>query len=68
MLFFNLEEDPTLFQGQGDPQFEVYRTMRKAVKQDWETFCPKTNVVWIRYLVDKLLAKCKSHRKRFSVL
>ncbi|KAI3997052.1 hypothetical protein MKX01_033379, partial [Papaver californicum] len=36
---------------------ETYRKMRKVTKECWEGSFPKTNVLWLQYLVDILLLK-----------
>ncbi|XP_070540471.1 uncharacterized protein [Ptychodera flava] len=54
-VFCNLATDETLFEGEGDYQFEVYRLMKKYNSNNWEKSCPITNVLWLRYLTDKLL-------------
>jgi hypothetical protein len=53
-----LTDDEELFLGEGDMQFDNYRRMRDALgpNDDWNEFNPKTNVYWIEYLVDKILA------------
>lgn len=38
-------EDPCLFQGKGDEQFQVYRDMKTLVDDDWKGFHPITNVL-----------------------
>ncbi|KAI8911733.1 hypothetical protein EDD86DRAFT_203123 [Gorgonomyces haynaldii] len=59
IVFNDLSQDPELFEGpgmddpEGDLQFDVYRWMKDIVK-DWKSFQPKTNILWIEYLVDKL--------------
>ncbi|SPO21432.1 related to ALK1 - protein kinase [Ustilago trichophora] len=54
-------DDETLFEGSGDPQFDVYREMRTLTKGDWQSFNPATNLLWLRYLAHKLIrVKCKS--------
>ncbi|SPO20512.1 related to ALK1 - protein kinase [Ustilago trichophora] len=56
-------DDETLFEGAGDPQFDVYREMRTLTKGDWQNFNPATNMLWLRYLAHKLIdVKCKSCR------
>ncbi|GAC99589.1 hypothetical protein PHSY_007192 [Pseudozyma hubeiensis SY62] len=55
-------DDETLFDGSGDPQFEVYREMRSVTRGSWQSYFPATNVLWLRYLAHKLVdVKCKSH-------
>lgn len=55
--------DPSLFGGSGDPQFDVYREMRTVTRGEWQMFCPVTNVLWLRYLVHKLVdVKCAACR------
>jgi serine/threonine-protein kinase haspin len=41
----------------GDLQFDVYRWMRAETQGRWATFCPRTNVQWLYYLVDKLVTR-----------
>ena len=56
-------DDESLFDGSGDAQFEVYREMRMATKNDWQTHHPATNMLWLRYLAHKLIdEKCKARK------
>ncbi|KAJ0980008.1 hypothetical protein J5N97_015482 [Dioscorea zingiberensis] len=58
ILFLDLSADPGLFEGpKGDIQSETYRKMKKETKECWEGSFPKTNVLWLIYLVDILLTK-----------
>ncbi|TPX67123.1 hypothetical protein SpCBS45565_g04050 [Spizellomyces sp. 'palustris'] len=56
-------DDPELFDGKGkgqrggDLQFDIYRWMRDEVHGEWQKFCPKTNVFWVHYLIDKVLTR-----------
>ncbi|CAO1628054.1 unnamed protein product [Jaminaea pallidilutea] len=69
-LFYDLSRDAEVFKGEAkiDEQFEVYRSMRKLVGSasekngqdsapaaDWSLFEPTTNLLWMHYLVRKLL-------------
>ncbi|KAF7792874.1 hypothetical protein EIP86_003975 [Pleurotus ostreatoroseus] len=47
--------DDEVFEGEGDYQFDVYRMMRSHIGTSWETYRPLTNVMWLHYIVDKLL-------------
>ncbi|KAL5527506.1 hypothetical protein ACEPAG_6307 [Sanghuangporus baumii] len=47
--------DEEIFEGKGDYQYDIYRMMRKHSKEDWSSFRPFTNVMWIHYLADKLI-------------
>ncbi|PWZ38108.1 Serine/threonine-protein kinase haspin [Zea mays] len=61
ILFLDLSADPALFQGKkGDKQAETYRRMKQITQEHWEGSFPKTNVVWLIYLVDMVLQKLKS--------
>ncbi|CAL5061404.1 unnamed protein product [Urochloa decumbens] len=61
ILFLDLSADPALFQGKkGDKQAESYRRMKEITQEHWEGSFPKTNVVWLIYLVDMVLHKMKS--------
>lgn len=54
-LFQDLAADPELFEAVGDYQFDVYRLMRKKTENYWEVFEPYTNILWLHYLVDKMI-------------
>ncbi|KAI0321935.1 hypothetical protein OF83DRAFT_1161476 [Amylostereum chailletii] len=47
--------DEEVFEGEGDYQFDIYRLMRTHNGDEWETFRPLTNVMWLHYLSRKLL-------------
>ncbi|KOM39302.1 hypothetical protein LR48_Vigan03g268400 [Vigna angularis] len=58
ILYLDLSSDPDLFKGpKGDKQSETYRKMKEVTEDWWEGSCPKTNVLWLIYLVDILLTK-----------
>ncbi|XP_076946846.1 serine/threonine-protein kinase haspin homolog [Bidens hawaiensis] len=58
ILFLDLSVDPGLFEGpKGDIQSETYRKMKQVAEDCWEGSFPKTNVLWLQYLVDILLQK-----------
>ncbi|GAA5872502.1 hypothetical protein JCM16303_004539 [Sporobolomyces ruberrimus] len=57
-VLFDPFEDECIFEGEGDQQFDVYRGMRTVVEREgggWEGFHPKTNLLWLHYLINKLL-------------
>ncbi|KAM6496068.1 hypothetical protein JOM56_008774 [Amanita muscaria] len=47
--------DEEVFMGEGDYQFDVYRLMKQHAAPHWASFNPLTNVMWLHYLVLKLL-------------
>ncbi|KAL5582731.1 hypothetical protein UlMin_015173 [Ulmus minor] len=58
ILFLDLSSDPYLFKGpKGDKQAETYRKMKEVTGDCWEGSFPRTNVLWLAYLVDILLLK-----------
>ncbi|KAF9432372.1 hypothetical protein BGZ76_010895 [Entomortierella beljakovae] len=57
LIYMDLEKDQDLFQGQGDYQFDIYRKMRKVVGKDWAASRPRTNLLWLHYISDKLLSE-----------
>ncbi|MED6168552.1 hypothetical protein PIB30_012547 [Stylosanthes scabra] len=58
ILYLDLSLDPDLFKGpKGDKQSETYRRMREVTEDCWEGSFPRTNVLWLLYLVDILLMK-----------
>ncbi|XP_035672116.1 serine/threonine-protein kinase haspin-like [Branchiostoma floridae] len=63
-LYCDLSADPTLFTGEGDYQFDIYRKMKEENQNDWKRHHPFTNVLWLDYLASKLLTKkFKSSKK-----
>ncbi|GAA6022924.1 hypothetical protein JCM10207_006866 [Rhodosporidiobolus poonsookiae] len=57
-VLFDAFEDECVFKGEGDYQFDIYRSMRALVEQEgggWEASHLKTNVLWLHYLTLKLL-------------
>ncbi|XP_039028600.1 serine/threonine-protein kinase haspin homolog, partial [Hibiscus syriacus] len=58
ILFLDLSQDPYLFKGpKGDKQSETYRKMKEVTEDHWEGSFPRTNVLWLIYLVDILQLK-----------
>ncbi|EEF50024.1 Serine/threonine-protein kinase Haspin, putative [Ricinus communis] len=58
ILFLDLSSDPYLFKGpKGDRQAETYRKMKEVTEDCWEGSFPRTNVLWLLYLVDILIQK-----------
>lgn len=58
VLFLDLTSDPYFFKGpKGDRQAETYRKMKEVAEDFWEGSFPKTNVLWLLYLVDIVLLK-----------
>ncbi|KAL3818026.1 hypothetical protein ACJIZ3_003931 [Penstemon smallii] len=58
ILFLDLSSDPEIFEGpKGDKQADTYRKMKDVTSDFWEGSFPKTNVLWLQYLVDILLLK-----------
>ena len=51
-----LFDDESLFEGKGDPQYDVYRTMKMLVADDWSGSYPITNVLWLQFILQQLLA------------
>ncbi|KAI9513258.1 hypothetical protein F5148DRAFT_1157337 [Russula earlei] len=47
--------DEEIFEGEGDYQFDIYRLMREHNGGRWANFCPLSNVMWLYYLLVKLL-------------
>ncbi|VDK56619.1 unnamed protein product [Anisakis simplex] len=49
-IFRELANEEDLFTGEGDLQFDIYRLMKKANRNNWAVFNPKTNIMWLVYL------------------
>ncbi|XP_059721942.1 serine/threonine-protein kinase haspin [Haemorhous mexicanus] len=64
-VFCDLSTDLELFQGTGDPQFDIYRQMKEENSNSWTDYHPHSNVLWLHYLADKLL-KAMSYKKKAS--
>lgn len=54
-LFQDLAADPELFDATGDYQYDIYRLMRTQTNNYWEIFEPFTNVLWLHYIIDKMI-------------
>ncbi|EFO87073.1 hypothetical protein CRE_29276 [Caenorhabditis remanei] len=54
-VFLDLENDPGVFEGTGDPQFDVYRQMRANCNGNWIKFENRTNLMWIEYIAHCLI-------------
>ncbi|KAG7261583.1 hypothetical protein CRUP_019229 [Coryphaenoides rupestris] len=50
----DISTDEELFMGQGDYQFDIYRLMRQQNGNDWSVYRPRSNILWLHYLSDKL--------------
>lgn len=68
-LYNDLAHDDELFSASGDYQFDIYRFMKSRLDNCWERFEPYTNLLWLHYLVDKMIngaryksSKSKKHR------
>ncbi|XP_028403274.1 serine/threonine-protein kinase haspin-like [Dendronephthya gigantea] len=66
-VFCDLSKDPDIFNGKGDYQFQVYRLMKKTNGNNWEIYKPYSNVLWMRYLIDKVLNAKKYKKAQASV-
>ncbi|KAL1285507.1 Serine/threonine-protein kinase haspin [Trichinella pseudospiralis] len=56
MIFLDLSTDEELFNGVDDYQYDIYRAMRDLTQHRWNQFWPKTNVLWLDYLMDFFLS------------
>ncbi|XP_063739014.1 uncharacterized protein haspin [Eleginops maclovinus] len=52
----DISKDESLFMGQGDYQFDIYRLMRQQNGNNWSNYHPHSNVLWLHYLCSKLLS------------
>ncbi|XP_053407559.1 serine/threonine-protein kinase haspin-like [Mercenaria mercenaria] len=53
-IYIDLKNDVSLFAGQGDSQFDIYREMKKKNKNDWAAFSPFSNILWAHYICQKI--------------
>ena len=60
-VVYNKMDDEELFCGENNPQYDCYRFMKQAVDHvnagDWRGFTPDTNVIWLHYVLQRLLEK-----------
>lgn len=81
VVFSDLADQDDLFTGlgkeagkKGDYQFDIYRYMKEENNNNWQVFTPKTNVLWLDYLMDKLInvkkyrSRNKEHKKMLDIL
>lgn len=61
LVICNSMTDEEVFSGEDDLQFDVYRWMREEMpgqelhSKEWEAFVPRTNVLWLYHLLEKLM-------------
>lgn len=69
LVFRNLVDDQWLFEGDASlsGQYEVYRQMREMTKDCWSTFCPRSNLLWIGYIVKVLMDRLPSSKQKGQV-
>lgn len=59
VLFSRLDQ-PFFFKGNGDYRFDIYRLTRQIFSRgkpqiDWAAQCPRTNLLWAHYVLDRLV-------------
>ncbi|XP_055921436.1 serine/threonine-protein kinase haspin homolog [Eupeodes corollae] len=65
--FYNdLSADDELFCAKGDYQYDIYRLMKEKLNNNWQMYDPQTNVMWLHYLLTKLVdsVKYKNYRSK----
>ena len=58
VLAYDLLSDKELLAGEGDLQYDIYRSMARVFKDtstSHESFSPETNLLWLWYLLNQLL-------------
>ncbi|KAJ6648324.1 Serine/threonine-protein kinase haspin like [Pseudolycoriella hygida] len=75
VLYNDLSNDEDLFTGNDDYQYEIYRLVRSNLENDWQRFEPFNNVLWLHYIIDKLIngaryknTKSRKHRSAIEEL
>ncbi|XP_065653255.1 serine/threonine-protein kinase haspin homolog isoform X2 [Hydra vulgaris] len=63
VVYTDLGKDSSLFEGDCDIQFDVYRQMKEHIGNDWKSYNPITNVFWVTYLCKKLVSKLDPSRR-----
>lgn len=67
-LFYNPLDDEELFKGQGDRQYDVYRSMRKVSCGEWRGYWPRTNVLVGCSIFFRFLGLSLTNGRQFSDL
>ncbi|XP_078527561.1 serine/threonine-protein kinase haspin [Lissotriton helveticus] len=62
-VFCDISSDEELFHGEGDYQFDIYRSMKEENGNCWSGYHPHTNVLWLHYVADKLIKEMKYKKK-----
>lgn len=65
-IFNDLALDPALFTAQGEYQFEIYRLMREKIQNNWQEYEPYTNILWLHYILDKMIKMVRYKRKNLK--
>ena len=56
ILYYDFQNNKDILLGEGDLQYDVYRYMAAVLEEDTcQGYVPKTNVLWLSYLLEKLL-------------
>lgn len=65
IVYTDLNAQEWLFEGDCnvDMQFEIYVETKRSCKSNWKAFNPKSNLLWIRYLLRKLELKLETVRE-----
>ncbi|XP_011705185.1 PREDICTED: uncharacterized protein LOC105460437 isoform X2 [Wasmannia auropunctata] len=66
-IYNDLALDPALFTAHGEYQFEIYRLMRDKIQNNWRKFEPYTNVLWLHYILDKMITAVRYKKKNLKV-
>ncbi|KAK5648888.1 hypothetical protein RI129_003780 [Pyrocoelia pectoralis] len=59
IIFNDISEDPDLFNGAGEYQFEIYRLMQQKNDNEWEHYEPYSNVLWMHYMLHQMTSQIK---------
>ena len=60
VLYYGFMKDKQILNGEGDLQYDMYRYMAAAVgDRSCKEFVPQTNVVWLWYVLNRILAMTK---------
>ncbi|KAL0131659.1 hypothetical protein PUN28_002892 [Cardiocondyla obscurior] len=66
-IYNDLALDPVLFTAHGDYQFEIYRLMRDKIENNWQKFEPYTNILWLHYILDKMITMIRYKKTNLKV-
>lgn len=67
VIYNDISKDPDLFNATGEYQFEIYKLMQQKNNNEWEHYEPHTNVLWMHYILHKMVTAVRYARTTTKV-